>query len=110
MNIFWPGLLFLVSGVFIFIGVIFHPQSLRSWRRSGSKYHVSPLGAASCGVFCFFNGLAAVLNGLHLLPAVYVRLAFCVAILQLFVAGGYDNYRNWKLGKKSPYYVGKVKK
>jgi hypothetical protein len=110
MNIFWLGLLLIVGSIFIFFTVIFHPDSLKSVRRSGSKYHVSPLGATSCGVFCFAIGMAAVLNRLNILSAVYLRLILWLAITLLAVVGFYDTYRNWKLGKKSPFYVGKVKK
>ncbi|HZL13863.1 MAG TPA: hypothetical protein VFC85_06930 [Verrucomicrobiae bacterium] len=110
MNIFWLGLLFLAGSIFIFFTVIFHPDSLKTVRRSGSKYHVSPLGATSCGVFCFAIGMAMVLLGLNMLHPVYARLILWLAIAQLAAAGLYDTYRNWKLGKKSPFYVGKHKK
>jgi hypothetical protein len=110
MNIFWLGLLLTVGGIFIFYTVIFHPDSLKTVRRSGSKYHVSPLRATSCGVFCLALGIASVLAGLSILPAIYLRLVLWLAIGQLAVVGCFDTYRNWKLGKHSPFYVGKLKK
>jgi len=110
MNIVWLGLLFLIGSIFIFYSVMFYPNSLKSVRRSGSKYHVSPLGATSCGVFCFAIGIAAVLTGIKILPAIYVRWILGLAIAQLAIAGAFDTYRNWRLGKKSPFYIGKVKK
>ncbi|HEY4415848.1 MAG TPA: hypothetical protein VGO57_09165 [Verrucomicrobiae bacterium] len=42
--------------------------------------------------------------------AVYTPLIVWLAIGQLGVVGIFDTYRNWKLGKKSPFYVGKFKK
>jgi hypothetical protein len=110
MNIFWPGLLLIAGSVFIFFTVIFRPDSLKSVRRSGSKYHVSPLGATSCGVFCLAMGIASVLAGLKILSAGDLRLVLWLAIAQLGCAGCFDAYRNWKLGKHSPFYIGKLKK
>ena len=110
MKIFWLGLLLIVGGMFIFFTVIFRPASLKSVRRSGSKYHVSPLGATSCGIFCFAIGMAAFLNGLNLLSAGYLRLVLWLAIAQLGFVGCFDTYRNWKLGERSPFYVGKYKR
>jgi len=110
MNIFWRGVLLTVAGFFIFFIVIFRPGFLKSVRRSGSKYHVSPLGATSCGVFCLALGIAAVFTGLNLLSPDYLRLVLWLAIAQLVVVGCFDLYRTWKLGKHSPHYVGKPKK
>jgi hypothetical protein len=110
MSIFWPGLLLIVGSIFIFFAVIFRPDSLKAVRRSGSKYHVSPLGATSCGVFCLAIGIASVLRRLHMLSADYLRLVFWLAVVQLAVVGCFDTYRNWKLGQHSPFYVGKLKK
>jgi uncharacterized membrane protein len=110
MNIFWLGLLLIVGGILIFYAVVFHPDSLKTVRRSGSKYHVSPLGATSCGVFCLALGIASVLTGLNILSAGYLRLVLWLAIAQLVGVGCFDTYRNWKLGKHSPFYVGKLKK
>jgi hypothetical protein len=110
MNIFWLGLLLIVGGMFIFFTVLFRPAALKSVRRGGSKYHVSPLGATSCGVFCLALGVASVLTGLSILSAVYLRWVLWLAIAQLGGIGCFDTYRNWKLGKHSPFYVGKLKK
>jgi hypothetical protein len=110
MNIFWIGLLLIVGSMFIFFTVIFRPASLKSVRRSGSEYHVSPLGATSCGVFCLAIGIASVLAGFNILSAGYLRLVLWLAIAQLAVVGCFDTYRNWKLGKHSPFYVGRLKK
>jgi len=110
MSIFWLGLLLIVGGIFIFYSVIFRPDSLKTVRRGGSKYHVSPLGATSCGVFCFAIGIAAVFHGLSMLSGFYLRVVLWLAIAQLAVVGCFDTYRNWKLGKHSPFYVGRLKK
>ena len=110
MNKFWPGIFLLVAGIFTFYVVIFRPGSLKSVRRSGSKYHVSPLGATSCAVAFFAMGLAAILNGLNKLSGPYLQLILVMALAQMFAVGIYDTYRKWKLGVKSPFYVGKGKK
>jgi UDP-N-acetylmuramyl pentapeptide phosphotransferase/UDP-N-acetylglucosamine-1-phosphate transferase len=110
MNIFWLGLLLIVGSVFIFFIVIFRPASLKVVRRSGSKYHVSPLGATSCGVFCLVLGIASVLTGLSILSPGYLRWVLWLAIAQLGGVGCFDTYRNWKLGRHSPFYVGEIKK
>lgn len=110
MNIFWPGFFLLVCGIIIFLVVILRPDFLKSVRRARSKYHVSPLGATSCGVFCFGVGTAAVLNVLNLLSEAYLRLITDIVIAHLLAVGLYVTYRNWKLGKNSPYYVGKAEK
>jgi UDP-N-acetylmuramyl pentapeptide phosphotransferase/UDP-N-acetylglucosamine-1-phosphate transferase len=110
MKNFWLGLLLMVGSIFIFFTVRYRPESLKSVRRSGSKYHVSPLGATSCGILCFAIGIAAVLHGLNMLSSDCLRLIHWLAIAQFGIVGLYDTYRNWKLGKKSPFYVGKNKK
>ena len=110
MNIFWLGIPLIVGGIFIFYSVIFRPDSLKTVRRGGSKYHVSPLGATSVGVFCFAIGIAAVLHGLSMVSDVWLRVVLWLAIAQLAVVGCFDTYRNWKLGKHSPFYVGRLKK
>jgi len=110
MNIFWSGLLLIAVSIFIFCATIFHPGFLKTVRRGGSKYHVSPLGATSCGVLCFAVGITAVLLGLRMLSASYTQMIVWLAVIQFLAAGLFDTYRKEKLGKKSPFYVGKLKK
>jgi hypothetical protein len=80
MNNLWRGIILIVGSVFIFSVVIFRPEFLKSVRRSGSKYHLSRLGAASCGVFLLAIGIAGILNGLAMLSGVYVESIFVLAI------------------------------
>jgi hypothetical protein len=105
MNNLWRGIILIVGSVFIFSVVIFRPEFLKSVRRSGSKYHLSRLGAASCGVFLLAIGIAGILNGLAMLSGVYVESIFVLAITQLLAVGFYDTYRKSRLGSHSPFYV-----
>jgi hypothetical protein len=105
MNNFWRGAFLLVLGVYVFFVVIFRPKYLKSVKRSGSRYHVSRLGATSCGLALLTMGIAGIFNGLNMLPGVYVESVFLLAIGQLLAVGIYDSYRNSRLDRKSPRYV-----
>jgi hypothetical protein len=54
-------------------------------------------------------GIASVLAGLSILSAGSLRWVLWLAIAQMGGVGCFDAYRNWKLGKHSPFYVGKLK-
>ena len=105
MNNFWRGVFLVAGSIFIFSTVIFRPEYLKSVRRSGSKYHLSRLGAASCGVFLLAIGMAGILNRLGVLSRVYGQSVFVLAITQLLAVGIYDTYRKSRLGSHSPFYV-----
>ena len=105
MNNLWRGIILVVGSIFIFSIVIFRPEFLKSVRRSGSKYHLSRLGATSCGVALLAIGIAGILNGLAMLSGVYVESVFVLAMTQLLVVGFYDTYRKSRLGSHSPFYV-----
>lgn len=45
-----------------------------------------------------------------MLPPASARLIYWLAIVQFLAAGIFDTYRKSKLGKKSPFYIGKLKK
>src|ERR1700722_14649071 len=109
MNNFWRGIFLVAGSIFVFSIVIFRPESLKSVRRSGSKYHLSRLGAVSCGVFLLAIGIAEILNGLAMLSGVYVESVFVLAITQLLAVGFYDTYRKSRLGSHSPFYVKPLK-
>lgn len=109
VNNFWPGIILVGGSIYIFWIVIFRPASLKSVRRSRSKYHLSRLGAASCGFVLFAVGVAKIMNGLGALAAVYVESVFIFALFQLMVVGFYDTYRKSRLGSRSPFYVGLTK-
>jgi Flp pilus assembly protein TadB len=105
MNNFWRGVFFVAGSIFIFWVAISRPEYLKSVRRSGSKYHLSRLGAVSCGIAALAIGIAAILNGLAMLSGIYVQSVFVLAITQLLAVGFYDTYRKSRLGSHSPFYV-----
>jgi len=109
MNNFWRCVFLVAGSIFMFWMAIFRPEYLKSIRRGGSKYHMSRLGAASCGVLLLAIGIAGILNGLAMLSGVYVRSVFWLAITQLLAVGFYDTYRKWRLGSHSPFYVKPLK-
>jgi Flp pilus assembly protein TadB len=93
VSLFW-GIVFLAGSICTFAVVIFRPEFLKSVRRSRSKYHLSRLGGASCGVGLCVIGIAGVLHGLTVLSGVYLHLVVLIAIVQLLAIGFYDTYRN----------------
>jgi Flp pilus assembly protein TadB len=105
MNNLWRGIILVVGSIFLFSVVIFRPEFLKSVRRSGSKYQLSRLGAASCGAALLAIGIAGILNGLAMISGVYVQSIIVLAITQLLVVGFYDTYRKSRLGSHSPFYV-----
>jgi hypothetical protein len=88
------GIILLAGGICLFAIVIFRPELLKSVRRSRSKYHMSRLGGASCGVALCAVGTAGILHGLAVLSGVYVHSLVLMAIVQLLAIGFYDTYRN----------------
>jgi hypothetical protein len=105
MNNLGRGIILVVGSIFIFSVVILRPEFLKSVRRIESKYHLSRLGAASCGVALLAIGIAGILNGLAMLPGVYVQSIIVLAITQLLAVGFYDTYRKSRLGCHSPFNV-----
>ena len=106
VNNFWLGIASVGGSIYVFWIVLFRPASLKSVRRSRSKYNLSRLGAASGGFVLFAVGMAMIMNGLGMLSAVYVESVFVLAIFQLILVGFYDTYRKSRLGSGSPFYVG----
>jgi hypothetical protein len=105
MNNLGRGIILVVGRIFIFSVVILRPEFLKSVRRIESKYHLSRLGTASCGVALLAIGIAGILNGLAMLSGVYVQSIIVLAITQLLAVGFYDTYRKSRLGCHSPFNV-----
>jgi hypothetical protein len=107
MNIFWDGA-FLGGAVsiLIFYVAFFRPEFLKSIHTGRDKYHMSPLGAVSCGIALFALGFAGMLNGLHMLSGVYVLSVLILAGGEVLAVAFYDSHRKSRLGSASSFYVG----